>query len=425
MSVKISEMPADDAVGGSEMIPASDAGTAKRITPDQLSAYAVDQIEAIAAGSSVTGADGVFILQGGALKPVDIDTVCQHAIDTVWAKAADASPAGTDILALQDGTSTENTITLAVLAEYVRSTVQAAILDVSDLADGSGALASGNYMLVTQGTTAKQVLVSDITALIFDGLAAIVTAYDAVVTTADADVLYCLQGGVAKKIALSQIIDHYGSAIDGSGTAAYLASWTDSDTLQAGYSVVKSTAGFGAGLDTEIPTAKAVRDELSEIINDATDIGAALTDADTVLVDDGGAGTTQRKSTMARVATHALATVVDLIPTITVTGEDLGNGTGGATIQVKDAAGNNLAQIFRVRTWLSTSDFGAPVADTDFSVATGTELREIVANADYEVISNVGGTAAMTIDTVADGTYYVMAEIDGRIYSGSVAITGN
>jgi len=395
MSIKISAMPADASLGGSEMIPVSDAGVAKRITPTQLSAYTVDQIEAITAGTAVTGADGVLILQSGALKPVDIDLVCQHAIDTVWGKAAEASPDNADVMAMKDGGTTEKTITLAVLAEYVRSTIQAAILAVHDLDDGSGALASGDYLLVTQGTTAKQIKVSNLTTLIFDGLAAIVAAYDAVVTTADADILYCLQGGVAKKMTLAQIISHYGSAIDGSGTAAYIATWTDSDTLQAGFSVALSAAGFSAGLDTEIPTAKTVRDEMNEIINDATDIGAALADADTFLVDDGGAGT-QKKSTVARLTTYVAAGVIsqiipaevdgtlatganaDFAPTKLVYNKTCSGSDGDDVIDLHDGA--QLGQIVTVYLGTKSGSDGAvitPVTAVSYSTITFDAANEI------------------------------------------------
>jgi len=125
---------------------------------------------------------------------------------------------------------------------------------------------------------------------------------------------------------------------------------------------------------------------------------------------------------------HAVAglqdAVQDLIPTITLEGIDNTDGTGEMSIQVTDAAGNALAQRFRVRTWLSTSAYGAPVAQTDFSLATGTQLREITANADYEAISDATGLVEMWI-VAADGTYYVMAEIDGVLYSEPVTITGN
>jgi len=115
----------------------------------------------------------------------------------------------------------------------------------------------------------------------------------------------------------------------------------------------------------------------------------------------------------------------DMIPQLSLSGTNDEDGTGTMDIQVQDAAGVNMSEYFRIRCWLSDSAVGAPVADTDFSVITEAELQEVEANADYEVISNLDGLVTMNISVAVDGTYYVMAEIDGRIYTGSVAITGN
>jgi len=115
----------------------------------------------------------------------------------------------------------------------------------------------------------------------------------------------------------------------------------------------------------------------------------------------------------------------DLIPELAMLGTDNADGTGSMAIQARDAAGNNLAQRFRVRCWLSTSEYGAPVADNDFSVHIGAELAEVLANADYEVISDATGLVEMNIDAAANGTYYVMAEVDGRIYDAPASISGN
>ena len=104
-------------------------------------------------------------------------------------------------------------------------------------------------------------------------------------------------------------------------------------------------------------------------------------------------------------------------PQFSISVADDADGTGTATIQ--STAGRQL-----VRAWIGTADFGAPVAQTDFSVTTGTELSERTADADYEVISDATGLVVMNI-IAADATYYVMAEIDGRIYSKAVTITGN
>jgi hypothetical protein len=118
------------------------------------------------------------------------------------------------------------------------------------------------------------------------------------------------------------------------------------------------------------------------------------------------------------------ANLQDRIPTITLTGTDDADGTGYMEIQVKDSGGNSLSQRFLIRTWIADAEFSEPDAQTDFSVTTGEEMQEIEANADYEVISDATGYVKMNIDT-SDKTVYVMAEIDGRIYTGSVAITGN
>lgn len=129
-------------------------------------------------------------------------------------------------------------------------------------------------------------------------------------------------------------------------------------------------------------------------------------------------------------AAKLAAALQDKVPYLTVTGADGEDGTGTATILVTDAAGNNLIQQFRIRTWISSSNFGAPVAQTDFSVNTvpfaATQLREIVADADYEVIAGAdNSTLVMDINVATDRTVHVMAEVDGRIYSDSVTITGN
>ena len=114
-----------------------------------------------------------------------------------------------------------------------------------------------------------------------------------------------------------------------------------------------------------------------------------------------------------------------LVPALSLTGTPATDGTGSMSLRVTDAAGTGINRRFRVRCWLSTSAYGAPAAQTDFSVALGTQLREITANADYEVITDQFGMIEMDIDTVANGSYYVMAEVDGRISYAEIAIEGN
>ena len=118
------------------------------------------------------------------------------------------------------------------------------------------------------------------------------------------------------------------------------------------------------------------------------------------------------------------AAVQDLMPNLLLTGADDGDGTGSCTIQARDAANNNLAQRFLVRTWIADAEYSEPDPQTGFTVTTGELMRQIEANADHEVISNASGAVVMDIDAGGAKTIYVMAEADGRIYSsGAIVIT--
>lgn len=119
------------------------------------------------------------------------------------------------------------------------------------------------------------------------------------------------------------------------------------------------------------------------------------------------------------------ASLQDSVPNINLSGTDDADGTGYMELQVRDAGNNSLAQRFLIRVWIADAEYSEPDAQTDFSVTTGEEMRELETDADYEVISDAAGYVKMNIDTATNKTVYVMAEIDGRIYTGSVAITGN
>ena len=304
-NVKISEMTPDGSVGGSELLPVSDAGSPKSVTVDNIKDYIVDAIEAISAAESVSGSDGIFVLQGGVLKPADIDLVAQHAIDTIWGKDAEASPDSADILALKDGGTTEKTVTLALLAEYVRATIEAAILDISDLSDGSGALTGTDKMLVTQGTTGKYVTLTNVSNAIYAALKTYVAALGAVTTSLTDDVFYCIQGGTEKKVTLAEIATYIGAlyTVPSETTANGIPQWTNATGgLKNGLTLV--TAVGAEGDDSSVPSEQAVRESMSTLVYDQADIGEALADDDTIVVDDGAAGTTQRKSALSRVWTY-------------------------------------------------------------------------------------------------------------------------
>jgi len=278
--MKISEATPDASVSGVELLPVSDAGSPKSVTIDNIKAFIIDAIEAVAAGSSVTGADGVFVLQSGVMKPMDIDTVSQYAIDTIWGKAAEAAPDSADVLALKDGGATEKTVTLALLAEYVRATVEATILDVSDL-DSGATLADDHVFLVTQGSTGKKVAFSAISTAIYGALKTYVVALTGV-TPADADVLYIVQGGIERKVTYANLMASGGDCgAPATTTEDNLPQWSSTQkTLKDGKAVVTAIRASGTADNLSVPTEAAVRavlGGLKELWVRASDMVASTT----------------------------------------------------------------------------------------------------------------------------------------------------
>ncbi|MGC9455374.1 MAG: hypothetical protein ACP5HU_10995 [Phycisphaerae bacterium] len=108
----------------------------------------------------------------------------------------------------------------------------------------------------------------------------------------------------------------------------------------------------------------------------------------------------------------------DSLPALEITASEQSGDTRTVTCRVTDAAGDDLAGRFAVRLWVTTSEFGPPDATGNtVTVSAGTLLREIAANADYELITAADGSAAIDLAVTAPATRRLCAEIDGRIYS--------
>ncbi len=311
--VKISEMTPDASVTGVELIPVSDAGSPKSVTITNIKDFTIDSIEAIAAATTAPLTDKAFILQSSAMKPVLLSTISQSILDSAWGKSDYTPAAGTDKMLLKTG-STEKTVTLTNLSEYIRSLIEATILDVSNLAPASS-IAAADMFLLTVGTTGKKVLFSTLNSAIYAALNAYVTALTAVTASAGTDVFYCIQGGVEKKATLTQIK----TALDfvtppTSTTENKVPQWdSTSKKLKDGLELSTTIPEAASAVNTKLPTELAVRtlvdsavSSVSELdIDGATDIGAALADADLLIVDDGASGT-NRKSALSRVWTYVV-----------------------------------------------------------------------------------------------------------------------
>jgi hypothetical protein len=117
-------------------------------------------------------------------------------------------------------------------------------------------------------------------------------------------------------------------------------------------------------------------------------------------------------------------TTLERVPHLSVIVTDATGLLGTADIYVSKPPGSaQIGERFLIHTWIADADMSEPDAQTDYSVASGEQMYQHEANADYTVISEASGNTQMDIEVAAEKTVYVMAEIDGRIYSGSAAIT--
>ncbi len=108
----------------------------------------------------------------------------------------------------------------------------------------------------------------------------------------------------------------------------------------------------------------------------------------------------------------------DLMPNLNITAAAEAADKRTITVQTRDAADNNLAERVLVRVWVGTSDYAAPSATGNtVAVETGTTYETETANAAYKIISDADGKVEIGITISGAATRYVMAEIDGRIYS--------
>ena len=404
MGVKIEDTTIDANLSGVELVPLSDASTAKHTTVTLMKQFVIDQREDIAASGSIASANSIYTLQSGVMKPELVSVVAQHVIDQMWAKAAEASPDAADVFLLKDGGTTEKTIVASVLAEYVRATIEAAILDVSNLTAHATIIAADKF-LVTSGTTGKYCTFTVLSDAVLAALNAYVTALAAVTTSADSDVFYCLQGGVQKKVTRAILQTGLGTTIaPASTTENSIPQWSSaSKTLKDGLTLQTTVRATASAVDTAAVTEKSVRTLASSIVYDQTDIGAALVDADVVMVDDGNLGTTQRKSTFTRIWTWINAHLQGLTAkTVPVSDDVVTIQDSADSSALKNITMANLNSYFRSITqnlygitWVA-GQRGKPGINADIQNAA--EATRMVTDPDFEILGTNGSSDDVTFN---------------------------
>ena len=350
----------------------SQGGTAKKVTFANLSARVQAQfnsyLAALSAVSSPADADTMYVLQGTTAKKMTLTVLANTYLaaeldveDFGWGMA-EADPTASGDMLLMERSGTRYKLDVDTLVTFAASGLQDGVLTFSSLAAASPNAA--DMFTVDDSGTPKKLTLANLETKLWVDYAAYVNSLSAVSTTTATDRIYVLQGGTPKYVTPAVLSAFFnvtaGDVIAPVSTTQYNIPQWDSvaKKLTDGLSLVTTVRFTGSESDTALATEQAVSEAVEDITNldidGATDIGAALVDADLFIVDDGAAGA-NRKATMARLKTY--------IGSGDVAGLDIdGTADIGAALSsvdlliVDDGAGgtNRKAAVSRVKTYLET-----------------------------------------------------------------------
>lgn len=210
VDVKPSDLTPDSSITGTEIFVGTDADGTSPIsgTPNDFSAWTIDQIEAITVESVLDSGDSIQILKNGsALANVTYATLEDAVAETMYGHSDIGALASADVFLVQDNATTKGITTALAIATYCLSRNEPLILDISDKT-AKATPVNADLFLNCDGGTPKKTTWAQIKTTMFAALPAHVTALDAVSTVADADVIYTLQSGSAKKLSISTLISH-------------------------------------------------------------------------------------------------------------------------------------------------------------------------------------------------------------------------
>ena len=251
-------------------------------------------------------------------------------------------------------------------------------------------------------------------------------------TISDGTTTQAIDSGNTLTITAGEGIDTTVSATDTLTIAAEIASTTNAGVASFTTADFSVTAGGSVSLNT-ISTANKVS-IASLDIDGGTDIGAALADADLIIVDDGGAGT-NRKAAVTRITDYTFGKVSG---DITVTNAGVSSITAGAIVNADINASAAIAYSKLSLTGsIVNADISASAAIVDTKLATistankvslaaldidgGTDIGAALVDADLIIVDD-GGAGTNRKAAVTRITDYTFGKVSGDITVSSLGV---
>ena len=296
-----------DTIGGSEKIPVEDAGTGKHITPDLQAAYTIDQLHGASVITALTDAHQLSVFTSADdEKIITFANVSAWVVDEIEALDVGGTIVAGDWLIYSDGG-----VLKRVLLSDVTTLINTSVLDLTALAAATPG--DTDLFLFGSGATPKKITMANLETELWTDFATYLSTLAENTSIAVSDKFYCTVSGTPKWVDITEMDARFGSAavgdVVGPGAVAdnAIPQWSNANnTLKAGLTLV-TTITAGGMADTEVPTAQAVDEFItaggSIDINSITDLGEAIADVDLLLVDN-GATSTNRKAAFSRVWTY-------------------------------------------------------------------------------------------------------------------------
>lgn len=335
------------------------SGTGRTATGANLASYIVGTQNSASEAVAAASGDDFLMFRSGTQYKLDIGLLSTYVLASGWSATSGDPVATADKILIGRG-GTSYSVTVDQLQTFVLDGIQADVLDLTGL--DSATLGSGSLFLVGDSVTPEKATLAELETKLWTDYQAYVEGLTELTGLADADKFYVIDGSVPKYITAENI-------------AAYVETelWTKTDaspTVQAGDDLWMRRGSTSYKLDL---------DELAGYISSvaASDIdlsvlgSATLSDADLMLVDDGG---TNKKVTLANLRSHFWTEFVTYVTALTD-----GSPPSDADLLYLIGTGNPL-QISLGDLWdnlfladakaIKLDDFTAPDDNTDLNATT-------------------------------------------------------
>jgi uncharacterized protein YjbI with pentapeptide repeats len=182
------------------------SGVGKRITVDNVAAFAVASQTSATAADPVVAGDDFLMFRGSTQYQVDAGVLSTYVLKQAW-DATSGNPVATGDKVMIGRSGTTYSVTVDQLQTFVQAGAQAASLNFSGL--DTATLADADLFAVTQGTTGKKVAASAVASYVQAEVGGAIIAsawdFDVVSSGASGDVFVIERSNVGKTITINNV----------------------------------------------------------------------------------------------------------------------------------------------------------------------------------------------------------------------------